>query len=82
MRKSVSTKFVGLWTTYDVTTAGDDCMSLGLEAPRQKQVYTDSPFREKVQTHFPSEQQMRYKHRYVLQQNLKSRCHMFRVKCS
>jgi hypothetical protein len=43
MRKSVSTKVVGLGATYDVTTAGDDCMSLGLETPRQKQVYTDAP---------------------------------------
>jgi len=43
MRKSVSTKVVGLGTTYDVTTVGDDYMSLGLQGPRQEQVYTDAP---------------------------------------
>jgi hypothetical protein len=59
MRKSVSSMVVGLGTTYDVTTTGDDCMSLELETPRQKQVYTDAPW-EKVQSHTSRPDKIRY----------------------
>lgn len=53
-------------------------MSLELETPRQKQVYADArPFTESSVSHFPPEQQKRYKRGIVLQQNLERRHHMF-----